>query len=103
MSDAMQIAHQRRKDYRDSIAQKEAEIAELHELIADLDSFIEFGDSLMGKQTQKPAEPAKPSITAAPKPQIQAPTPLDEDDDDDWGDDAPPSSIETRSVPSASG
>ena len=62
MSDAMQIAHKRRKDYSAEIAKKEAEIAELHELIADLDSFIEFGEALVGNQPADTAgEPARPA------------------------------------------
>lgn len=56
MSDAMQVAHQNRKDHKRAIAQKEAEIAELREMITDLDSFIEFGNSLLGGEATMPIE-----------------------------------------------
>ncbi len=65
MSDAMQVAHQNRKEHLKAISQKEAEIAELREMIADLDSFIEFGNSLLGK----PAAPAAETPTARVKSQ----------------------------------
>ncbi len=68
MSDAMQVAHQNRKDYRKAIAAKEAEIAELQEMIADLDSFIEFGNSLLGKGEVVTAPTATP-VAKEPTPE----------------------------------
>ena len=56
MSDAMQVADQNRKNYKKAIAQKEAEIAELREMIVDLDNFIEFGNSLLGKEIKPSGE-----------------------------------------------
>ena len=70
MSDAMQVAHQNRKNHIKAIAQKEAEIEELREMIADLDSFIEFGNSLLGKPTTAAAtpEPQTARKTSQPAP-----------------------------------
>ena len=68
MSDAMQVAKQRRQDYKKSIADMEKEIAELQELIADLDSFIEFGDALL---TNGPEE----VVAKSPVDAISAPFP----------------------------
>lgn len=71
MSDAMQVAHQNRKSHTKAIAQKEAEIAELREMIADLDSFIEFGNSLLG-QAPAPVEEAKgPRKVSQPTSQVE--------------------------------
>ena len=57
MADALQIANQRRQNYKDAIAQKEAEIAELRNLISELDDFIEFGDALVSNgPSAKPAQ-----------------------------------------------
>ena len=69
MSDAMQVAKQNRKDHVKAIAQKEAEIAELREAIADLDSFIEFGNSLLGQDA--PAQPQAPAQRKVSKPAPQ--------------------------------
>ena len=78
MSDAMQVAHQRRKDYKASIAKKEAEIEELNELVADLDSFMEFGEALMGNEPVTAArEVSKPVV------QVTKPIP-DPDPEDEW-------------------
>lgn len=69
MSDAMQVAQQNRKEHLKAIAQKEAEIAELRETIADLESFIEFGNSLLGKEPKVTTEvmPARPKSQPAPE------------------------------------
>ena len=69
MSDAMQVAHQNRKEHLKAITQKEAEIAELREMIADLESFIEFGNSLLGKETTAApdAMPTRPKSQPAPE------------------------------------
>lgn len=48
MADPMKVAQTRREEYKKDIARKEAEIEELKELISDLDSFIEFGEALIG-------------------------------------------------------
>lgn len=68
MTDAMQIAKQRHTDYQASVAKKEAEIEELNELIADLESFMEFGDALMGKDPA-PA-PTKKAVVSRPVVQV---------------------------------
>lgn len=81
MSDAMQVAHQRRKDYQNSIARKETEIAELKELIADLDSFMEFGEALLTEGSDTPAK-------ETPSPVVQVTKPLPElDPEDEWAQD----------------
>lgn len=77
MADPMTIAQSRREEYKKDIAKKEAEIEELKELISDLDSFIEFGEALIGdgpadtKTEEKPSEAktsdAKPNEA---KPQV---------------------------------
>lgn len=64
MSDAMQVAKQRHKEYRTSVKAKEAEIEELHELIAELESFMEFGEALIGKE--KETEPSKRAVVSRP-------------------------------------
>lgn len=69
MSDAMQVAHQNRKNHTKAIAQKEAEIAELREMIADLDSFIEFGNSLLGRPAAATPEATGPRRVSQPAPQ----------------------------------
>ena len=80
MTDALQIARQRRKDHEAAIAEKEREIEELREMIGELDSFIEFGEALVGDE--------KPQIKEVPQPFAAAPAPTtvadDEDPADDW-------------------
>ncbi|MGI9391496.1 MAG: hypothetical protein ACR2O1_15675 [Boseongicola sp.] len=66
MSDAMQVAQQRRTDYKAAIAKKNNEIAELNELIADLDSFIEFGEALLDEKTEKVREVSRPIVATQP-------------------------------------
>ena len=84
MADAIKIAQQRRDDYKKAISEKEKEIEELKELIADLDSFIEFGEALMSDGDTKVAEAPK---DAAPKPAPQPSVVKPFDMDDDWGSD----------------
>ena len=74
MSDAMQVAQQRRTDYKTAITKKNNEIAELNELIADLDSFIEFGEALLDEKTEKVREVSRPVAAT------QSPS----DADDEW-------------------
>ena len=69
MSDAMQIAQQRQKEYASMIAKKQTEIDELKEHIEDLENFIEFGASLVGKPAAKAngnqkvtSQPVKPTL-----------------------------------------
>ena len=47
MKDAMDIAKQRRQEHIDLIAQLESEIEELQEKIAELESFLDFGEALI--------------------------------------------------------
>ena len=79
MADALQVANQRRQGYKDAIAKKEAEIAELRDLISELNDFIEFGDALVasGPITDEPrtapdaigpATPKDPASQPAGKP-----------------------------------
>lgn len=88
MSDAMQIARQRRGEYEESIARKEREIEELREMIGDLDRFLEFGQDLIGGNgsTGKPADPApaKPNVQNI---QDVSPKPVN-DMDEEWDTDA---------------
>ncbi len=71
MADALQVANQRRQDYKDAIAKKETEIAELRELITELNEFIEFGDALVaGGPATSPAHSEPDAVTP--------PTPKDE-------------------------
>lgn len=79
MTDALQIARQRRQDHEDAIAEKEREIEELREMIGELDSFIEFGESLMNGDD-------KPQIKEVPQPFATAAPTVDDDEDpaDEW-------------------
>lgn len=88
MSDAMQVAQQRKNEYTKAIAKKEEEIAELKEMIADLDSFMEFGKELLGSQPEKAKVVSRP-VVSKPAPQA-APA---RDPDDEWGSDDPKQSI----------
>lgn len=65
MSDAMQIARQRRKEHEQAITKREHEIADFKEMIADLDSFIEFGQELMGGAAQQHDRPTSRPIDQA--------------------------------------
>ncbi|MCG6884960.1 MAG: hypothetical protein LJE62_14515 [Silicimonas sp.] len=83
MADAIKVAQQRREDYKKAISEKEKEIEELKEMIADLDSFIEFGEALVNDGGAKMPEAPK---DAAPKPVQQQPTVVKSvDPDDEWG------------------
>ena len=64
MSDAMQVAQQRRTDYKNAIAKKQQEIAELTELVADLDSFIDFGEALLAEKLEMPEEVSRPALVS---------------------------------------
>lgn len=82
MTDAVQIAYERRKDYKASIARLEREIEELGELVKDLDSFIEFGEALVGKDSLK--------VKSITRPIVAELNPVDEDDvdpADEWATD----------------
>ena len=76
MADALEVANKRRQDYKEAISKKEAEIAELRELITELNEFIEFGDALIasGPVASTPAE----STTTAEPDAISPATPKDE-------------------------
>lgn len=82
MSDAMQIAQQRLKNYTKSIVAKENEITELKELIGDLESFIEFGEALvsngMADAPTTERQVSRPVLQTQDKPG---------DSDEEWGDD----------------
>ena len=78
MSDAMQVAEQRLKEYRMAISKKENEIVELKERIEDLDNFIEFGQALVGKGEDEVR-------TVSRTPQVEKKP--EAADDDDWGED----------------
>ena len=90
MAEAVQVAHQRRKDYQASILKKKSEIEELEELIGDLDSFIEFGESLTGKETvtvkavSRPVTPEKTvSRPLATEKTVSRPLPQNKSKSDD--------------------
>ena len=108
MSDAMQVAQQRRAGYQKAIAQKETEIAELKEHLEDLDNFLEFGESLMGNEPAAAATPAAGPVpgarTVVSRPAVSRPISQEKADDkkedakasndDEWGsDDGPKESI----------
>lgn len=76
MSDAMQVAEQRRNDYKMAISKKENEIVELKERIEDLDNFIEFGQALVAKGDEKPRKVSRP---------VQAEENKQDDAGDEWG------------------
>jgi hypothetical protein len=114
MSDAMQVAQQRRAGYQKAIAQKESEIAELRELMEDLDNFLEFGQSLLGKDPAASIaqpQPARPAAPNQPKPQEQAaPQARPEkaegqkaNPEDEWGDDEQPKDSIARVLASRAG
>lgn len=90
MAEAVQVAHQRRKDYQASIAKKKSEIEELEEMIGDLESFIEFGESLTGKETvtvkaiSRPVTPEKAvSRPLAQEKSVSRPMPQEKSKSDD--------------------
>lgn len=98
MSDAMQIARQRRKEHEEAIAKREREIEELREMIADLDSFIDFGQELInGPVVQRtPSRPIEPQQVKPVEPQlkeVQRPENRNEDGDNEWSSDDPGKSI----------
>ena len=99
MSDAMNIARQRRKEHEQAIAKREQEIEDLREMIADLDSFLEFGQELIGgpapsqrPQSRQPGDPSQAQAQTKPgEPQlkeVQRPS-----GDDVWEGEAPGKSI----------
>lgn len=107
MADALKVAQNRRDDYKKDIANKEAEIEELKELINDLDSFIEFGEALVTDgdapaakveaKIEAQTDPTPNRIVSKPvvskpiisKPSPQSvPSPISMDPaDDEWGTD----------------
>lgn len=101
MSDAMQVAQQRRDGYLKAIAQKETEIAELKESLEDLDNFLEFGQSLLGNTPAAAATPTARTVVSRPAvsrpvepPKAEEKKPEAKADDDEWGsDEAPKESI----------
>ena len=81
MADALEVANKRRQDYKEAISKKEAEIAELRELITELNEFIEFGDALVasGPVDSASVESAPVETAAAAEPDAISPaTPKDE-------------------------
>ena len=94
MSDAIQVAEQRRKEYKMAISKKENEIVELKERIEDLDNFIEFGQALVGKDDDKPR-----TVSRTPQPTQASEDKSNNDDGDDWGksDDAAASAQQSSS------
>lgn len=101
MSDAMQVAQQRRDGYLKAIAQKETEITELKESLEDLDNFLEFGQSLLGNTPAAAATPTARTVVSRPAVSRPIQPAKAEDkkdeakaDDDEWGsDEAPKESI----------
>lgn len=59
MTDVLQIAEQRRADYKAAIAKREREIEELHKRIAELNDFLKFGQMLAEDKTPKLREPTE--------------------------------------------
>ena len=86
MADAIHVAQQRRENYKRAISEKEQEIEELKELMADLDNFIEFGQALLSDDGHKPNAVSQ---DAAPKPVQEAPKVVKPaDPQNEWDDDA---------------
>ena len=71
MSDVLKIAQQRRKVYEAAIAEKERELEELREIINDLDTFLDFGETLIGS--------GEPETAEVPQPDAEDPHDADED------------------------
>ena len=100
MTDAMEVAKQRKKDYETQISKKKAEIEELEEMIGDLNSFMEFGNELLNGPAKAAAPTSRPSpqVKSQPSPQLKevpnkpaaASAPKA---DDEWGDDDAQQSI----------
>lgn len=90
MSDPMQVAKQRQKEYSTAIAKKQAEIDEMKEYIVDLENFIEFGASLLETTTQAPRETQAPRDAIGDKIVSKASPDLKKsrDADDEWNTDA---------------
>lgn len=111
MTDAMQVARERRQQYEDQIAQKQDEIQQLEAMIGDLDNFLAFGQELIGTGDTARVEeqPRIREVTREIPPAIEAALSAaidddedeeaDEDDDfaadpaDDWEEDDPSASI----------
>ena len=106
MSDAMQVAQQRRAGYQKAIAQKESEIAELREFMEDLDNFLEFGQSLLGKDPAESVRPvSRPVTPAQPQQQVHQNKAEDQkaDPEDEWGDEEQPKESIARVLASRAG
>lgn len=109
MSDAMNVAQQRRDGYLKAIAQKESEIAQLKEHLEDLDNFLEFGQSLLGNTPAEGATPQK--IVSRPLSRPTQPTKVEDKkpdvgakaDDDEWGDESAPKESIARVLASRTG
>ena len=73
MKDAMDIAKQRRQEHIDLIAQLESEIEELHEKIAELESFLDFGEALIngGLDAEDDEAPETPAPAVEPRRDMQ--------------------------------
>lgn len=112
MSDAMQVAQQRRDGYLKAIAQKETEIAELKEHLEDLDNFLEFGQSLLGNDPAAAAAPAA-ARTVVSRPAVSRPIQpakaeekkpeAKSNDDDEWGSEDEPKESIARVLASRAG
>mgnify|MGYP001829059724 CR=1 FL=1 len=95
MADALKVAQSRREEYTKEIAKKEAEIEELKELLSDLDSFIEFGEALIGEDAPTESSATPNRVTSKPvvsKPVVSKPSPQQSPQpvamkpaEDDWG------------------
>lgn len=80
MTDALEVAKARKAEYKAEIAKKKSEIEELEEMIGDLDSFVEFGQELIGGQPKIVTPKSKPSpqIKEAPNAPAAKAVPSDE-------------------------
>ncbi len=100
MTDALEVARQRKKEYEQDIAKKKSEIEELEEMIGDLESFLEFGQDLVsgGTADNQPKAQAAPQVhqkaqnKSQPK-EVAKKNAAAEDPADEWGDPAPQQSI----------
>ncbi len=90
MTDALDIAKRRKSEYQAEITKKKAEIVELEEMIGDLESFVEFGQELIGR----PAKAAEPKTKPTSQIKEVVATPAEKaKPKDEWAEDSTDSSI----------
>jgi Asp-tRNA(Asn)/Glu-tRNA(Gln) amidotransferase C subunit len=84
MKDAMDIARQMQQQHIDKIARLEIEIEALRERVSELETFLEFGETLINggldEEDDQRSAPAAPAVNVSrEKPELRNVLP-----DDDW-------------------